>query len=166
MEIVIDTCILRDTCEDENRNSYKAQEFVDFVFKEVNNCTLYICIDREGKILSEYKQKVGSECYGAFLIQRAQEIGKIRYVEANRSHPVCRAAKDVSSKLDNHDLTFLSVTIRTQDKKLFTNDTGFYEPVGEFRINRCSDGRPIPIEPVRNAGLSLFDVESWEKGFG
>jgi hypothetical protein len=90
---------------------------------------------------------------------------KIKDVNANRSHPVCREVKQVSPVLDEHDLTFLAVTLKTQDKKFFTNDTGFYKPVGKPTIRRDTEGKPIPLEPIRKVGLQLFDVKSWEKGF-
>ena len=161
MEIVIDTCVLEDT----SRGIVEAQEFIEYIWPQIINCELTICIDKEGKIMSEYNQKIDKESLGGFLIQKAEDWGKIKIVSSNRSHPVCQKVREISSVLDEHDLTFLAVTIKTSDKKFFTNDTGFYEPIGENSIRRDSEGKPIPLEPIREAGLLLFDVQSWKKGF-
>ncbi len=161
MELVIDTCILEDT----SRGVPEAQEFIYFLYQKILNCEHVICIDHERKILSEYEQKISENSFGGLLFQKAQDLGKIKIIIANRSHPVCQKVKEISPVLDEHDLTFLAVTIRTNDKKFFTNDTGFYEPIGERNIERDFEGKPIPIEPIRNAGLLLLDIKSWEKGF-
>jgi len=161
MEIVIDTCILEDT----SRGIIEAMEFIEFVWPKISNCELCLCVDKDGKIISEYYQKIDNNSYGAQLIQIAINFKKFKAIKANISHSVCQKVKKLSSDLDGHDLTFLAVTIKTTTKKFFTNDTGFYEPVGKNSIRRDSEGKPIPLEPIRKAGLLLFDVQSWQKGF-
>ncbi len=161
-EIVIDTCVLTAAYRENSQHVMEAIDFIDKLRNDIENCYVCICVDSENRILSEYERHLKDD-YGSFLIQRAIEKGKLKILDVDLNHPVCREAVECASEL-REDIVFIAVTIKTSSKILFTDDTKFFEPCGEEKIQRRG-GIPIPITPLRKAGLKIYDLESWEIAF-
>jgi len=163
-EIVVDTCVLTATYREGSDHVIEALEFIERLLEDIEDCQVCICVDDENKILDEYEKHLGENDLGRLLIQRAIDKKKLRQLKANHNHPICREAVRRAPKL-REDVVFIAVTIKTSSKILFTDDTQFFEPCGEEKIQREEDHIPIPIIPLKEAGLKIYDLESWEKAF-